>query len=362
MLERFRRRATKHKRRPYRLFQIEPTLLCSLECVMCPWSEIRSQGGSMSWETFQRIADYLDLTSEVDFTGGGEPLKNPLLLEMIQYAKNAGCVVGFSTNGVMLTPHISEELVSLGLDWISFSIDAATPEVYERIRQGASFETVLDNIKYLRDIKERLNTQTPKMMMVFVMMTGSHENYQQLPRYVELAHSLGVEQIIAKNLDVILKDGDDERRVFSHKSPPQDRVSQILDQAQHRARQLGIGFRKYEMYPVEQAICEHDPIHNLYFNWEGYISPCITLSYAENRIFNGERILVHCLRFGNINQHKLSSIWDEPEYLSFRQIYENRINLQRKIAMDMMLGGGGEKEDFPFAPESCRTCYYLYGI
>jgi len=285
-----------------------------------------------------------------------------LLLEMIKVAKDSGCVIGFSTNGVMLNSEVAEELVTLGLDWISFSIDAATPDAYERIRQGASFNTVIDNIKNLQDIKERLGSRLPKMMMVFVMMTGSHENYHQLPDYVDLASTLGVEQIIAKNLDVILKESDDNRRIFSHDNHPRQQVSNILDQAQTRASQLGIGFRKYEMKPVEQVICENDPIHNLYINWQGYVSPCITLSYAENRIFDGEPILAPCLRFGNVNQETLPAIWEQPEYRDFRQAYENRIVLQRQKSMEMMLGGNPDLAELPLAPEGCRTCYYLYGV
>lgn len=368
-----------HKRphgRPFGLFQIEPTLQCSLSCIMCPWAELRPENAMMTGETFGKIAPYLFLADAVDLTGGGEPLLSPLLPEMVRQAKAAGCTVGFSTNGMRLLPALSEQLVSLGLDWISFSVDAATPETYERIRQGASFEKVTGNIRALHQIKQSAASQVPRMMAVFVMMAdpaggpgAGGENYRQLPQFIELAYTLGVEQVIAKNLDVILKDGDDERRLFSHDGLPQNEVQRdflsgsVLAQAQRRAHELGIGLRTYLLQPQEQMICEHDPLHNLFFNWQGEVSPCITLSYAEKRVFAGERILVPCQRFGNINQESLQVIWEKPAYQEFRRAFERRRAWNQGALIDVFLGSSDEAAgDMPPAPQGCRTCYYLYGI
>ncbi|RPI81422.1 MAG: radical SAM protein, partial [Chloroflexi bacterium] len=154
---------------------------------MCPWTKMREQGGVMSLHTFQKIIPYLRLTKSVDFTGGGEPLTNPDLLYMIEQAKSASCEVGFSTNCVRLLPDVSKKLIELGLDWISFSVDAATPEKYERIRQGAKFETITTNIVALRDLKRTLNRQEPRMMMVFVALGGESDvrNYHELPDYID---------------------------------------------------------------------------------------------------------------------------------------------------------------------------------
>jgi MoaA/NifB/PqqE/SkfB family radical SAM enzyme len=327
---------------------------------MCPWTELHLGEAQMSWDTFSRIATYLPLAEEVDFTGGGEPTINPHLPNMVQVVKEAGCEVGFSTNGTLLDPDLAERLVTLKQDWISFSVDAALAETYERIRQGGQFETVMQNIENLRDIKSAHRSSTPKMMLVFVMM---HENFQELPLYVDLAHKLGVEQIIFKNLDVILKDGDDERRLFSHDGPPLADVEPFIVQAQERAKKLGIGLRLYALQPQELTMCEQNPLQNLFFNWAGYVSPCITLSYADNRVFNGERHFVPCQRYGNINEEPLEKIWEKTAYQEFRRPYETRVRLERQATISALVGGEpGESSEMPPAPEGCRTCYYLYGV
>lgn len=348
-------------KKPYHLFQIEPSLECNLECVMCPWRELRPEEARMSRDTFNRIAAYFPLARAVDYTGGGEPTTNPLLPDMVRAAKEAGLEVGFSTNATLLDRDLAETLVSLEQDWISFSVDGATPETYESIRQGAQFQTVVENIQNLHQIKTNRGKKTPKMMMVFVMM---RQNYHELPLYVELAQELGVEQIIFKNLDVILHGEDDERRLFSHNGPPASDLKPVMDQAGRRAKQLGVGLRWYHLQPREQPICEHNPLRNLFFNWAGYVSPCITLSYADTRYFAGKQHFVPCLRFGNINDgDPLETLWDRPDYREFRRPFEARVRQARQAAFDMLAGGSNSSaESVPDAPEVCRTCYYLYGI
>ncbi len=328
---------------------------------MCPWIEIHSHGQLLSLETFDHIRPYLSLAKEVDLTGGGEPLTNPHIPEIVQAVKEAGCKVGFSTNGTLLTPELAENLIRLGLDWISISFDAATPETYHQIRQGSSYETVIGNIRALRDLKKQLDSKTPKLMMVFVMMVGDQENFHELPQYIGLAHLLGVEQVVAKNLDVITKDGDYERGLFSHHGDPIPDVKYIREKALHRAEELGIGLRLYKLVPRQQVICEQRPVKNLFINWEGKVSPCITLSYAEERYFDGERVRVPCQVYGDIHEESLLAIWKKPEFVAFRKVYDDRLNREQEALMQTVLGGDGEYS-LPEAPEVCQTCYYLYGI
>lgn len=349
--------------RPFKLFQIESSLECNLECVMCPWNEMRPTEATMSWETFARLVPYFEMVEGVDLSGGGEPLKNPRLVEMVRAAHQAGCEVGFSTNGVKLTAEMAERLVDAGLDWLSFSVDSASEQLYERIRYGARFNMVTEHIAALRDLKRRRGLDRPRLMMVMVLMTGEIENYHELPAYVELAHRLGVDQVIAKNLDVIVKEGDDARRVFSHGQSSLSRLQESLDAARQAADTLGVHLRIFSMQPHEVTMCEHNPLKSLFINWQGYVSPCITLTYADSRVFDGQRILVPCKRFGNLEHEELPIIWEKPEYREFRQHYEARLKVERQATLDQFLGGTDQQSyKLPPAPEGCRTCYYLYGV
>lgn len=361
MLKKIFNQIQKKPDRPYRLLQIESSLNCNLECIMCPWIDLHQSEKLLSLETFNHVRPYLHLAEEVDLTGGGEPLTNPHILEMVWAAKEAGCKVGFSTNGLYLTPELSEALIELGLDWISFSFDAATPETYHQIRQGSSYETVTGNIRALKALKEKTGSLVPRVMMVFVMMTGERQNYQELPAYIDLAHSFGAETIIAKNLDVIVKDGDFERGLFSHSGTYLPDVDTVREQALKRAKELNITLRLYNLVPKQQTICEQHPVRNLYINYAGNVSPCITLSYAEDRVFNGERVHVPCQIYGNVQDESLETIWNHPDYVAFRNIYEKRLNVEQEAMLQAILGSEDEYS-LPDAPEGCQSCYYLYGI
>jgi MoaA/NifB/PqqE/SkfB family radical SAM enzyme len=310
--------------RPFKLFQIEPTMRCNLDCIMCPWPEFRTSEADMSRDTFAHISHYFSLTEGIDLTGGGEPLLHPELLSMIEAGKAAGCSVGFNTNGVLLNNELAGELVALDVDWIAYSVDAATPQTYESIRRGAKFNHVLDNIAAVKEAKETRGSSRPLTMIVFVMM---RDNIFELPTMIDLASQMGIDHVIAKNLDVILKEDDESRRVFtSEEAPPPIEATRAIAEAQARAKRHGLVMRVYNLQPEELAICDQDPVHTLFVNWEGWVSPCITLSYAKKRIFRGHPIELPIYRFGNVNDEELPDIWNKTAYREFRRVFEARCN------------------------------------
>lgn len=353
------RRLRHPETRPFKLFQVEPTMRCNLNCVMCPWPKFRGPGADMSWDTFARITRHFSLAEGIDLTGGGEPLLHPELLSMIETGKVAGCSVGFNTNGVLLNNELAAELVALNLDWIAYSVDAATSQTYESIRRGSNFAQVLDNMFAMRAAKEARGSSLPLTMVVFVMM---RDNIDELPAFIDLAFQMGIDHVIAKNLDVILKEEDESRRIFtSTDAPPPVEATRAIAEAQVRAKRHGLAMRVYSLQPEELLICDQDPVHTLFVNWEGWISPCITLAYATRRIFCGRPTELPIYRFGNVNDGELPDIWDKAAYREFRGVYEARSNevymaKQKGNVKPVKLSG------LPPAPEACQSCHYLYNL
>ena len=342
--------------RPFKLFQVEPTMRCNLNCIMCPWPEFRGPGADMSWDTFSRISRYFSLTEGVDLTGGGEPLLHPELLSMIEAGKATGCSVGFNTNAVLLNNELAGKLVALDIDWIAYSVDAATPQTYESIRHGAKFAQVLENISALNTAKKARGTTLPLTMAVFVMM---RDNIGELPDYIDLAFQMGIDHVIAKNLDVILKEEDESRRIFtSTDAHPPAEVTRAIAEAQERAKRHGLIMRVYSLQPEELAICDQDPVHTLFVNWEGWLSPCITLAYARKRIFCGRPIELPIYRFGNVNDEELPDIWNKAPYREFREAFEARCNEVRMAKQKINV----KSSALPPAPAVCQACHYLYNL
>ncbi len=348
----------------FKLFQVEPTLRCNLNCAMCPWTSIRVSTSDMAWDTFLSIARSFAHTEEVDLTGGGEPLLHPRLGDMVSLAKEHGCHVGFSTNATLLTPEISSDLMKRGLDWIAYSVDGATSRTYEEIRRGASFENVIFHVHEMEEIRRKLKPPRPLTMLFYVMMRA---NVHELPLMVDLCVDLGIDKLVVKNLDVILSMEHDAQRIFQWESRNIDPFHQeIVKESINKARQHGLFIRVYDLFPKELTICEQDPLHTAFFNWEGYVSPCITLAYGRARVFQGTWHRALTLRFGNCNETPFEEIWESQAYREFRQLFQQRKKGSFHHFIQSIVGDiSGKDNDVPSmsrVPEGCRICHYLYAV
>ena len=120
---------------------------------------------------------------------GTEPTLNPNLLSFVRIAKEYRVPnVYFSTNAMKLTPALSGALIEASLDEFNVSLDSASKVTFERIRRGAKWDTVVRNLKSLRDQKAALKVSRPRLHLSFVLMRS---NIQELPQFVELAAELG---------------------------------------------------------------------------------------------------------------------------------------------------------------------------
>jgi MoaA/NifB/PqqE/SkfB family radical SAM enzyme len=331
---------------------------------MCPWEHLHRSGRDMDLDLYKSLSKDFSSVEEIDLTGSGEPLMNKNLDQMVRIAKDSGCRVGFSTNGVLLSPNRFDELLDAGLDWVAFSIDAATSGTYQKIRIGASFEDTLDNLEYIRSVRNRRNDMRPSLMIFFVMMKA---NYFELPDMIDLASSFGVNFVVAKNLDVIVNSKNDSDRVFG--IPVEDDmatdISRVIEEAKKRAAKLKLNFRVYELTASESPICEQNPLKTLFVSVDGFVSPCISLAYMNHRYFDGQKIETPVYRFGNIKETSLRDIIESRDYVDFRKLFENRLSVSVIESIKSFLldpNGFPRSRNFPLPPIGCRSCYYLYGI
>jgi radical SAM protein with 4Fe4S-binding SPASM domain len=88
------------------------------------------------------------------FTFRGEPLLHKDIIEMIRYAKHVGIMdVYLNTNAVELTAETTRDLVGAGLDRISISFEGYTAKTYEKYRIGADFDSVVENVRQLKEMQ-----------------------------------------------------------------------------------------------------------------------------------------------------------------------------------------------------------------
>jgi len=139
---------------------------CNALCPNCPYtnSSIRSSYKDrplMSSDTFKIIADQCgEYNAWIRMSGGGEPMLHPQAVELMEYAKQKGARVGLITNGSCFTEVNSRRLLSAGVDMIEFSVDAADPETYERVRAGLQWNKLLANVQRMVALRNELGSST----------------------------------------------------------------------------------------------------------------------------------------------------------------------------------------------------------
>ena len=105
------------------------------------------------------------------------------LIQTAKFAQSCGINdIYFTTNGSLLTPEVSERIISLDLfSRIQVSLDATTSDVYNQIRRGGSYELVLDNINSFLKAREVAKKRFPKIRVSFLVLP---ENRHQSTEFV----------------------------------------------------------------------------------------------------------------------------------------------------------------------------------
>jgi uncharacterized radical SAM superfamily Fe-S cluster-containing enzyme len=136
-------------------FDIELTNLCNCLCAMCPRDKMKRPPGLMEPETFYKIIDEIRglaprwKTREIWFTGFGEPLLHPKLIEFSSYIKKTTDVyLGITTNCTLLSDEMIEKIVSSGVDSITLSIHGLE-NIHERIVKNSTFSELLTQVRKL---------------------------------------------------------------------------------------------------------------------------------------------------------------------------------------------------------------------
>ena len=322
--------------------QIEVTGACNLACTMCLVRyrpKLGRRQGAMCLHTFQAIVDELPQLEKITLQGLGEPLLAPDLFEMIEHAARRGIRMGFNTNGTLLTEARGERLIRAGLHWLHISIDGATADTYESIRDGSDFDRVARNTRAFTATMRRLRAARPRVSLVFVAM---RRNLEELPAVVRLADEWGVGRLYVQNLSHAFDDTDpfgdyaDIRRFTEAEAlwaDAQPRMRAVFDLASDEAARRGVELR---LPRLEQPVraprpsgtpgC-HWPSESAYVTHDGRVQPCCMVMGADRAFL------------GDTHEEPFGTIWNGAAYAEFR---------------------GALETDEP--PDVCRGCSLYRGL
>jgi len=148
------------------LVDIELASICNLKCPMCYTitDEFKSQVNTtrMDFELYKRIIDEIGgKVPAIRLSLRGEPTLHTKIVDCIEYAKSSGIKeVSMLTHGGKLKPPYFEKLARAGIDWITISVDGLG-DTYERVRKPIKFADLLNNIKAIKQYKEKHGLHRP---------------------------------------------------------------------------------------------------------------------------------------------------------------------------------------------------------
>ncbi|OYD16096.1 hypothetical protein CH333_04295 [candidate division WOR-3 bacterium JGI_Cruoil_03_44_89] len=174
---------------------------CNLRCKHCyqnagPGGEKRDE---LTTEEKMRVVDELHKSNVVTiYFSGGEPLFAPDFFDVAEYAKKKGFYLSVATNGTLLTEKNVKRIKDIGFGYIAASLDASTPEKHDAFRGvPGMWERTYEGIKRL--IKAGVTT--------CIQFTLAKENFDELPKMLDLREKLGAYKLIVYNYIPVGKAG-----------------------------------------------------------------------------------------------------------------------------------------------------------
>tara|TARA_B100000795_G_scaffold266646_1_gene250149 strand:- start:668 stop:2029 length:1362 start_codon:yes stop_codon:yes gene_type:complete len=169
---------------------IEVASVCDLACPHCYRQFISTPDKIMSKELAFKLIDQASemKVPSMKFNWRGEPLLNPSLPEIIDYAKQKGVLETIiNTNATKLDKKMSENIINSGLDLLIYSFDGGTKKSYEKMRPGRfkknNFEEIYNNIKSFGELKKKMRSSFPRTKIQMVL---TDDTFNEQEKYFDL--------------------------------------------------------------------------------------------------------------------------------------------------------------------------------
>lgn len=272
---------------------IELTNHCNLNCYMCPVGTrvMKRQQGFMSMEIIEKLCDELIRNS---YKGGirlirwGEPTIHPQFIDILRRLKETGALIHFNTNGIVLTEEMIRDIINLEIDSVKFSFQGVDRESYEEVRNGGSWDKLIENIQLMNRI--RGGKEKPYIQ---ISTTTSSEEERQIKNFREKMSGLCDYLNVGKT-------------EFSHLDVEKMNLSE-------EKKKVYIELRERESLQKEHLEVCPEVYDKLSMNWNGTVTACCS-DYDDMMLvgdFNRESIQdIYC--GSRIN--KLREIISRKEY------------------------------------------------
>lgn len=177
---------------------VEPSAICNLACKYCARAEdhgwLTKRPSLMEWELYTRIIDGLPKSiKSVSFAGIGEPLLNPRIVDMIEYAAAKGLRVYMFTNGTLLKGKLLERIAASALDSLIVSMEPDSESA--RHYRNIDYHEIAEHIREFAAKKRRGQTVSISLVMNEMhadRIQGFIAEWKGLVDHVKISPQMGI--------------------------------------------------------------------------------------------------------------------------------------------------------------------------
>lgn len=247
------------------LYGTAVSTVCDLACPHCMRESLGiRENRFMDFDQFAAHREELKAARRVSLYGLGEPFLHPRFFDFARMCKELGVEVMTSTHGMSLTPEVREKVVELALHEVNISMDGTDKKIFEETRVNAIFETVVENVTALSELKKQRGVELPAINL---NMTIMRKNLHQVPDFLRLAKQVGAQSVTFSSI-VIYKEADADSNVLD--TPEFEKQ---MEEARRLSEKFKIPMSFWRQKPVGWQPDFHDPnaAYGCVFLWSNQI-------------------------------------------------------------------------------------------
>lgn len=173
-----------------RYITVELTTQCNLMCLMCGFSNMENKYkySIIDDETKDFLKNNMAYFERIKWQGG-EPFLYQGIYDLIRLAKENNVSQQVSTN-LLVLDETKLDFLCYDKMIMFISIDGVDKKIYEQIRVGGNFESLIRKLNVIKEYKNRKNSF--RLVMAVVLMKL---NYRQIDQMIKFAIDYGFDEI-----------------------------------------------------------------------------------------------------------------------------------------------------------------------
>jgi MoaA/NifB/PqqE/SkfB family radical SAM enzyme len=290
--------------------EFDPTTNCNLACPDCISGSLLNQGMIERNRILDLTQEMIDAgVKAVVLIGGGEPMMHPDIGKIIEMLGKSEVKIGITTNGFYLKKHL--DVTAKYADWVRVSMDAGSPETFQRIRPSKLGNSLFHNaIENMEIYAQKKSGKLGYSFMIFdegkygfssqaAVKSGVTTNVYEIYEAAKIAKEIGCDYFELKpmydvNHYAIMQKNDISDIVFEQLAKAKELEDDNFKV--HIATKLKATLKgESNLEPKEYHRCAVSELRTLVTPSGVYVCP----------YFRG----VESKKIGDVNEHSFSEMW-----------------------------------------------------